>query len=606
MPVVGTAGHVDHGKSTLIQALTGRDPDRWAEEKARGLTIDLGFSWAVLPSGVEVSFVDVPGHEHFIKNMLAGIEAVDVALLVVAADEGWMPQSEEHLAVLDLLGVDRGVVALTKSDRVEDDLLELATLEVQEKLEGTSMEGAAIIPVSAHTGSGLPALTAAIDSLAAEVGEGPGGRPRMWIDRSFSISGAGTVVTGTLLDGELTIGDKVQVWPGPVDARVRGLQSHEREVVTAEPRRRVAANLAGLDRSAIERGAMLGLPGQWMASNRIATTLRAARYVTEITDRGAYHVHIGSGAWPARLRMVGEGVALFELPTPLPLRVGDHFILRDTGRRLVVGGGRVLDPAPPRHGRDIARSAVALRGAVGGSVDDIATALLAVRGNERPDVLAGHAGGGRPEGAMTVGGMYVTPERAGALISDAVALVADFHAKNPLRPGPPTATVASGLGLGAAVLEDIVSSDPRIVVEGAILRLTAFQVDRSGDDETWDRAKKTLTDAGANPPRVAELGIERDLLHALIRDGELVKISDEFVFLPTLVADLTERLGELDEGFTVSEFKDRTGLSRKYAVPFLEWTDRTGLTVRSGDVRRRLDIARRSRDREGPPPGAPS
>src|SRR5690606_12205606 len=255
MTVIGTAGHVDHGKSTLLQAITGRDPDRWEEEKRRGLTIDLGFVWGKLPSGREISFVDVPGHERFIKNMLAGIEAIDAALFVVAADEGWMPQSEEHLAVLDLLDVRRGVVALTKADLVDDELLELVTLEVHERLEGSSLEGAPVLAVSSRTGDGLDDVIAALDAIGID-GEA-GDDPRLWIDRRFTVSGAGTVVTGTLLGGPLRVGDILHVHPGHVRVRVRALESHEREHQRVDPHRRVAVNLADAPEH-LARGAMLG------------------------------------------------------------------------------------------------------------------------------------------------------------------------------------------------------------------------------------------------------------------------------------------------------------------------------------------------------------
>ncbi|MFZ0012617.1 MAG: selenocysteine-specific translation elongation factor, partial [Acidimicrobiia bacterium] len=266
MPVVGTAGHVDHGKSTLIQRITGRNPDRWVEERERGLTIDLGFAWAILPDGPEVSFVDVPGHERFLKNMLAGIEAIDVALFVVAADEGWMPQSEEHLAVLDLLGVSRGVVAVTKADAVDEDLLELAMAEVGERLEGTSLSSAPIVAVSGRTGDGVPRL---LGELVAQLPAKPfdEGRPRLWVDRSFPVAGAGTIVTGTLLDGSLSVDDTVVIAPAGSTARIRGIQSHEKTHDSVGPARRVALNLGGIDHHDIRRGDMLGLPGQWVASD---------------------------------------------------------------------------------------------------------------------------------------------------------------------------------------------------------------------------------------------------------------------------------------------------------------------------------------------------
>ena len=320
MPVVGTGGHVDHGKSTLVQALTGRDPDRWREEKERGLTIDLGFAWTEL-GGREVSFVDVPGHERFIKNMLAGTGGFDVALLVVAADEGWMPQSEEHLAVLDLLEIRHGVVAITKIDRADSDLVELAMLETEEQLAGTSLEAAPIMPVSAVTGEGLAELRTVLMQVLETAPVTSRGRTRLWIDRVFPVSGAGTVVTGTLVDGPLSVGDRVEVMPGAHPGRVRSLQAHETERTTVRPGTRTAAGIAGLDRRNVARGSMLGHPGEWMPSSRVLATVRTARYVNEpISRRGAYQLHLGSGAWPVRLATLGmlgeESMTVLRLETP--------------------------------------------------------------------------------------------------------------------------------------------------------------------------------------------------------------------------------------------------------------------------------------------------
>ena len=258
MPIIATAGHVDHGKSTLVEALTGRDPDRWAEEKERGLTIDLGFAWSELATGAMVGFVDVPGHERFMKNMLAGVGAIDVALFVVAADEGWMPQSEEHLSVLDLLGVRHGVIALTRTDLVDADTVEIAELEVGDQVQGTSLAEWPIVPVSPVTGFGLDAVRSALVSQLESAGPPTNvGRPRMWVDRSFVIAGAGVVVTGTLTNGPLRRGDKLTLFPGNRPVRVRGLQSHEAEVDTAEPGTRTAINLSGVDRDLVARGALL-------------------------------------------------------------------------------------------------------------------------------------------------------------------------------------------------------------------------------------------------------------------------------------------------------------------------------------------------------------
>jgi selenocysteine-specific elongation factor len=586
MPVIGTAGHVDHGKSTLVLTLTGRDPDRWAEEKTRGLTIDLGFAWTRLPSGTEVSFVDVPGHEQFMKNMLAGIESVDIALLVVAADEGWMPQSEEHLVVLDLLGAAGGVVALTKTDRVDDELVELATLEIEERLEGTSLAGASVIPVSAPSGRGIDQLRAELDRLVSSLPPDPEGRPRLWIDRAFSISGAGTVVTGTLLGGSVTAGDKLAVWPGPLEGRVRSIQSHEQDMDRAGPRRRVALNLAGLDRGQVGRGAMAGRREQWAPTARFSAAIKPARYVEQLTDKGAYHLHVGSGAWPIRLRMLSQAVALIELPETLPLQMGDRFILRETGRRLVMGGGTVLDPAPPRRGSQALAGATTLNAALENGINAMAAALLEVRGSETVTVLDAHTGGGQVAGAVRMGETMMTDPRIAELVSAATARVEDFHRANPLRPGIPIASLASALGLPAAVMDGILDRSPGLETQGAVARRAGFVVDRGDRDSEWAEARSKLLASGVNVPRIAELGIERELMHALVRDGELIKISDEFVFLPGQIQAITDELSGMESGFTVSEFKDRTGLSRKYAVPFLEWADRTGLTVRMGDTRR--------------------
>ena len=588
MPVVGTAGHVDHGKSTLVRWITGRDPDRWAQEKERGLTIDLGFAWVTLPDGTEISFVDVPGHEQFMKNMLAGIEAVDIALLVVAVDEGWMPQSEEHLAVLDLLGVTRGVVALTKTDRADPDLTELAILEIEDRLAGTTLAGAPIVPVSAMENRGRERLLAALGSLVEELPKPPVDRPRLWVDRAFTISGAGTVVTGTLLGGELRAGDKVAVWPGPREARVRGLQSHESDLEKAGASRRLAVNLAGLDRTLVERGAMLGVASQWSPSSRVSVLVRPARYVEELADRGAYHIHIGSGAWPIRLRMLSDDVAVIDLPEPLPLATGDRFILRETGRRLVMGGGRVLDPAPPQRGRDILAGAAVLAAAVDLGADDRAAALLSIRGAAHPDVLAAHSGGGlAPDAVVTTGELHMSAAHAGEVIESVVSDLERFHSLNPLRPGAQTASLAGARGVPGAVLESLVAGDRRVVIEGSIARLATFSPDRSGqDDEAWEAAHAVLDEAGLTVPKLSELGLHAELIHSLVRDGKLVKVSDDLAFLPEQAERIVEIIRSMEEGFTVAQFRDRTGLTRKYAVPLLEWSDRTGLTVRMGDTRR--------------------
>ena len=586
MPVVGTAGHVDHGKSTLTQALSGRDPDRWAEEKLRGLTIDLGFAWTDL-GGSEVSFVDVPGHERYSKNMLAGVEAIDVALLVVAADEGWMPQSEEHLAVLDLLGVSNGVIALSKVDRVDSDLAELAELEIEERLAGTTLAGAPVVGVSAITGEGMGDLRAALTSAVERVVPHRSNRPRLWVDRVFSATGSGTVVTGTLLDGPLSVDDRVTIFPQATTSRIRGIQSHEKTMGRVDPQRRVALNLGGTPHNVLERGSMVGRAEDWRPTSRIAVSIRTARYVTELTNRGAYHLHLGSGAWPVRLRQIDDGVAILDLPEALPLMMGDRFILRDTGRRMVVAGGRILDPAPPRP-RQVREHAPRLLANLPAHPDSRASALLEARGKDTAANLAAHSGGGRVLDGVVAGDLVMIAAVSDRLSADLVALVDEFHRDHPLRPGLPSAEAGSRLGVDPDTLAVLVSRSQRLEVDGSAVRMKSFAGVRSvAQEQAWNSAKARLAAAGAGAvPRIDELEMGIEVIHALAREGELVRISDEFVMLPEQVDGLLATVRSFEEPFTVSEFRERSGLSRKYAVPFLEWSDRNGHSVRTGDTRR--------------------
>ena len=595
MPVVGTAGHVDHGKSTLVRALTGRDPDRWEEEKRRGLTIDLGFAWTTLTDGTEISFVDVPGHERFIKNMLAGSEAIDVALFVVAADEGWMPQSEEHLAVLHLLGVRRGVVAVTKADRVDDELLEFVRLEVEEKLAGTSLAGASIIPVSPVSNRGMDELRTALGTAVREIRPllVDVGRPRLWVDRSFTITGAGTVVTGTLLDGPLATGDQLEIWPGRLLGRVRGLQSHEKDQPRVAPHNRVAVNLVGLERAEVTRGAMLGRPNDWHPTSTVLVQVETARYLDEpLTNRGAYHLHLGSGAWPVRLRVVegsdleGSGPAILQLSKPLPLKIGDRFIIREVGRRAVVGGGRVLDPHPMTTLSDVRPAVGILRAVVAHPADEQATALLQVRGRDSLARLAADSGGGVPTGAVVAGPLALSEESAAGLSKEAVKTVTAFHRDNPLRPGIPKASLASRLQVDPAVIDALVAPSAQLRDDGATIALASFGGALTGlQERAWKTLRDTLLASGLAVPRIKELGIDRELLHALVREDRVVRVGDDLVYLPEQIDELIARLNELPDRFTVAEFRDTYGFSRKYAVPLLEYLDGRRVTIRDGDVR---------------------
>jgi selenocysteine-specific elongation factor len=355
--VVGTAGHVDHGKSALIQALTGTDPDRLAEEKARGLTIDLGFAWSTLPSGREVGFVDVPGHERFVHNMLAGVGGVDCALFVVDASEGWRPQSAEHLAILDLLGIPAGVVALTKVDLVDEATRDRVAAEVADRLAGTTLAGAALVPTAAPSGLGLDALAAALDETLNRLAEPPDrGRPRLPVDRVFTMRGSGTVVTGTLSGGTLRADGEAELLPAGRRVRIRGLQAHGRPLDRASPARRVAVNLAGVATGQVARGDVLALPGQWRATRTADCRLRClAGAPAPLGGRGAFLVYAGAAETVARLQPLDaaevrpgtDALVRLHLERPLVLDVFEPLVLRDSGRDETVGGGLVLDPFPP-------------------------------------------------------------------------------------------------------------------------------------------------------------------------------------------------------------------------------------------------------------------
>jgi selenocysteine-specific elongation factor len=546
------------------------------------LTIDLGFAWTTLPDGTEVSFVDVPGHEKFLKNMLAGIEAIDVALFVVAADEGWMPQSEEHLAVLDLLEVGRGVIALTKVDLVEEDLADLAAAETAERLAGTSLEGSEIIPLSAMTGEGVSAL---LDALVAQIPDNraPGSRPRLWVDRSFTLPGAGTIITGTLLDGGLSVEDVVEVYPRGDRARVRAIQSHERSHQRIGPGRRVALNLAGVDHHEVTRGQMIGLPGQWETTRRFAVSLDLARFVEGIDQRGAYQIHVGTSSHRVEIIGMRDGIAVLQLDAPLPLTVGDRFILRDTGRKMVVAGGRLLDPAPGRTRQSLAASRTIDPSA---GPDEVAARLLELRRLDLAARLSAHSGGGTARHAVTIGDQVVEPGLIAALAEKATALVEHEHQMHPLRPGLPLATLAERLEMDQRIVEAMVERGETLVRLGPDIARSGHVAQMSSEDEAaWKLAVARLRE-GLSVPEESGLGVGAEIIHLKVRSGELVRVAPALVYLPEQIEELKQTMAGLPEGFTVAEFRDAASLSRKYAVPILEWSDKEGLTVRRGDRRR--------------------
>ena len=397
------------------------------------------------------------------------------------------------------------------------------------------------------------------------------------------------MVTGTLLDGPLAIGDDLVVIPSGTAVRVRGLQSHEQSLESAAPGTRVAVNVTGVERDDVARGSMLARPGHWLTTSRFVATIRTARYVDELTNRGAYHLHLGSGSWPARIRHIDGGLVRIYLDGPVPAAMGDRFILRDSGRRLVVGGGRVVDPDPPRPKRFSAASTRALIDSLEAPPDGRADALLAFRGTDSSDRLSAHTGGGTPTDGFRHGNVWLSRVEQQRIGEQMIEAVARYHVQHPLRPGIGIAELAESLGLPTGVVSALAGTLDGVGLDGAFVSSRDFAVDFTPDQRsTIDAAKRALEAAGTTAvPRVPELGVDPTLLHAAVRAGEFVQVSGEFVYLPEQIDELLAVIESFDEPFGVSEFKDRAGLSRKYAVPFLEWTDDTGRTVRTGDTRRK-------------------
>jgi selenocysteine-specific elongation factor len=589
MPIVGTAGHVDHGKSTLVEALTGRDPDRWAEEKQRGLTIDLGFAWTEI-DGIDIGFVDVPGHERFIKNMLAGVGAVDCALLVVAADSGWMPQTEEHAAVIDLLDIRDGVIALTRIDLVDADTVELAILEIMEETEGTVLEGWPIAPVSPISGEGMDNLSAHLAEAIAASEPRPEALFRMWVDRSFTLSGAGVIVTGTVTHGALSTGEQIEILPGGERDIVRGLHHHDEPTGRVQPGSRTAVNLQSTRLGSVGRGDFICSPGSIGVTNRIVAELRPARSFEDIPRRGAFHFHLGTAHTPATIRQLhGTDAYQITLDRALPITMGDRFILRDAGRQAVVGGGRVLEPAATNQ---LMREQLALLAAVVDSTpDEKAAALLSVRGATDLGQLAKASGGGSPAGGLRSGSLILSEARADLMSTEAAGIVQEYHARHPLRPGISKAELATQLGATLGIIDAMVETAASMTESNGSIQAAGF-VDELPPEESaqWSEAK-ALLESSFDVPRTSALELDSETVHSLIRSGDLVNVGPDLVFTSSQIAELHKRIPDLPDGFTVSQFKDEFSMTRRQAVPTLEWLDKSGWTKRVGNGR----TARRQR-----------
>ncbi len=635
MHVIGTAGHVDHGKSRLVEALTGIDPDRLKEEKEREMTIDLGFAWLTLPSGEPVGIVDVPGHRDFIENMLAGVGGIDAALFVVAADEGVMPQTREHLAILDLLGVRNGVVALTKTDLVEDEeWLELVQIDVAELLEDTALADASIVPVSVRTGQGLPTLLEELDRLLENAPPRSDlGRPRLPIDRVFTIAGFGTVVTGTLVDGHLQVGQEVEVLPQGLKARVRGLQTHKERIERAVPGSRVAINLTGVSIDEVQRGDVVTTPGWLKPTMLIDVHLRyLASAPRPLRHNATLKFFSGSAEVMARARLLdseaiapgGEGWVQLRLAEPVALVRGDRFIGRQPSPAVTVGGGQIVDPHPRRRHRRfrsevIARLMTLARGSPveiflqsletsqpcqllelmersGLAMEEAGNVLQELLDSKEVLILDSRIRQQLPSiQQLITSNRYLISAAGWQKLSDKLTIaLRDYHQRHPLRQGMPREELKSQLRLSTKLLNEVVNravSQSKLVDEEAALRLPEHRVKFSADQERQvQELLAAFKKSPYTPPSVAnsEAIVGTEVLNALIQQRKLVQVSEGVLFLKETYEEMVKRVIEhiREKGtITVAQVRDMFAASRKYALALMEHLDEHKVTKRVGDER---------------------
>jgi selenocysteine-specific elongation factor len=605
--ILGTAGHIDHGKSTLVTALTGIDPDRLAEEKLRGMTIDLGFAHVRLPTGRHIGIVDVPGHARFIRNMLAGAHGIDVVLLVVAADEGVMPQTREHLEIVDLLEVRHAVVALTKVDLVDEVWYELVEGEVREALKNTTIEGSPIHGVSAVTGQGLAELVTSLDAVFAAVEpKADVARPRLPIDRVFTMSGFGTVVTGTLVDGAIATGDELQVLPGGATARVRGLQQHNEKVERAEPGNRVAANLIGVDKSEVERGDVLAWAGALQATRRLDARVR----VLASAPRGLRHgaellMHTGTVEVGCRAILLegdtiepgAQGFIQLYLARPIAAANGDRLILRIPSPSLTVGGGQINDVAPRKHPRHDAAVRESLERRAAGDVlrEELrkyprgvaVSALLKA-------TLASDADITRLD-ARRLGDWLFAPEAWSAVADRAERELTAYHAAHPLRRGMPREELRSKLGLQAGVFPAVLKSlaqEKRIEERDGEVAIPAHEVAVEGAGGPAARLLELLGAQPFAPPSLGDAiraaGATSETVRSLVQRGDLVRLSEDIAFTRAAYDDALVAVKEVIAAsgtVSVAQLRDRLGASRRPMLALLEHLDAVKVTRRVGDSR---------------------
>ncbi|RJP35603.1 MAG: selenocysteine-specific translation elongation factor [Actinobacteria bacterium] len=628
--IIGTAGHIDHGKTELIKALTGIDTDRLKEEKERGISIELGFADIELPGGITAGVVDVPGHEHFVKNMLAGATGFDMVLLVVAADDGVMPQTTEHLAIVDLLGVEEGVVVITKSDLVDEDMLELVEEDVAEAVSGTVLEGAEIVVTSSRTGRGLDELRETIAKAAARVGKRDSEGPfRLPVDRVFTLKGIGTVITGTLWEGSVCDGDEAVIQPSGRKVRVRNIQVHGEDVERASAGQRVALNLPGISTEEIERGDVIGTPGHLHPTLMVDGLLHLlAGSSRPLKNRTRVRFHHGTREVMARVILLGGKEELlpgessyvqFRLERPVIALYKDRYILRSYSPVTTIGGGLVLDSHPRKHRHHQAAILENLETREEGIPQELVLLVVEERAlplsrrellswtEMREAELASAldellAQGGMVEISGDGESMYVTPSILSSLQGRMTSLTSQLHDANPLKPGIEKEALRQRLdaGLGLDVFEALLRS----AVAAGMLEVEAGKVRVAGRGRSLSREEsarkdellRAIREGGFGPPLFKEMlevtGLDRnklrDILGILLEEGEIEQVNPDYFLARGRIAEAEERIrshlsarGTLE----VSDVRDMLGASRKYAIPLLEYMDRKRVTRRDGDYR---------------------
>jgi selenocysteine-specific elongation factor len=631
MRVIGTAGHVDHGKSTLVKALTGIDPDRLKEEQQRAMTIDLGFAWLTLPGGESVGIVDVPGHQDFIKNMLAGVGGIDAALFVIAADEGVMPQTREHLAILDLLEIPRGIIVLTKADLVGDqDWLELVQADIAETVAKTVLANAPIIPVSAIKGTGLNTVVETLDRMLTEAPARPNrGRPRLPIDRIFSMSGFGTVVTGTLLDGQLRVGQEVEILPQGIKSRIRGLQSHKKSVDMAQPGSRTAVNLTGLSVQDIFRGNVLTSLG-WLEPSQLIDVQLKLLSDSPRPLRHNQEVELFTGATEAiaHTRLLGvrqlepgqTGWVQLRLMERIPVIKGDRFIIRQPSPSLTIGGGVVVDPLPRRRHRRFQPDLIErLNTLLAGTPEDVLLANLDRRGptsaqnllaeSRLPMELAVTA----LENLLKTGEVFFLVEPSGfidniahsklliasrggwaTLLGQITTTLMEYHQRFPLRAGMPRSELKSRLKLETRLFNEAIQQGYQageLIASETMVRLANHQIKFNATQQV--AVNKLLNELRAAPyntplPKDIALAMGEEVMQSMIEVGQLTRLSPEVILLTETYNDFIKWLKDYlqqNQTINVAQVRDIFRTSRKYALALLEYTDEQRITKRVGDDR---------------------